>query len=85
MKHTTSLVFFLTAAATAGSIRRDGIVYQPLNELRYCDYGSAGDHGCEADGQNTYCCIMELNTTNTTGDTQCKAKDAIRNGILFCA
>ncbi|CAG8976757.1 hypothetical protein HYALB_00010481 [Hymenoscyphus albidus] len=53
----------------------------------YCDYGTEGDGGCEANGQATYCCIpdesdrdaypikrkISVLSANMSGSSQCTA------------
>lgn len=55
----TSALLMVAAAAVASAAAFDDWVpppgYKAYPEGRWCNHGTAGDKGCEAQGENSYC------------------------------
>ncbi|KAG6169838.1 hypothetical protein E4U51_001293 [Claviceps purpurea] len=66
--------------------------YKAYPEGRYCNHGTDGDKGCEAQAEHTYCCVgaptayfdtwraVTVTSKNSTGGTGCE-----NGGTVWCA
>ncbi|EME87829.1 uncharacterized protein MYCFIDRAFT_201282 [Pseudocercospora fijiensis CIRAD86] len=82
------LTFLLTAVITARSAY-----------AVWCNYGTGGNGGCEANGKHTYCCnndnyqskafpiwrVSTVPSKDKNGHTDCTSGNPVRSGWIACA
>ncbi|KAG6098974.1 hypothetical protein E4U30_002321 [Claviceps sp. LM220 group G6] len=92
------LVVAAAAVASAAAYDDDGDNWVPppgykaYPEGRWCNHGTAGDKGCEAQAEHSYCCVdaktpyfntwrqVTVTSKNDKGTTSCE-----NGGTVWCA
>ncbi|KAG6098979.1 hypothetical protein E4U31_004604 [Claviceps sp. LM219 group G6] len=94
-----SALFLAVAASVASAAVLDPAHSSDLkarnDDIRWCNQGTPGDGGCEAQGHHTYCCSMSASpvgvfttqrnvivaSKNSNGGTSCEGN----GGSVYCA
>ncbi|KAG5953199.1 hypothetical protein E4U58_000515 [Claviceps cyperi] len=94
-----SVLLMAVAASVASAATLKAFPYQQpyTGHERFCDHGTSGNGGCEANGKNTYCCdyqqnlpafsIMRVTTAvsvNSEGYSDCTSGNG-QHGMVYCA
>ncbi|KAG5950967.1 hypothetical protein E4U58_001347 [Claviceps cyperi] len=87
-----SAIFVAIAAQGAVVNAREPGDHPPPPPFRWCNHGTGGNGGCEANGLHTYCCRTERTdyfdvqrkvtvvSQNSEGSTGCE-----NGGLIFCS
>ncbi|KAG5954187.1 hypothetical protein E4U58_000155 [Claviceps cyperi] len=92
MKVISALLVVVAASVASAFDGYDGPSINAYPEGRWCNHGTAGDKGCEAQNEHSYCCVdaetpyfdtwraVTVTSKNNKGGTDCE-----NGGTVWCA